>query len=70
MKKLRFICGEPVWSVPLEELSAGMKSMLHIQWSEFIRQLEDVECNVIDKGDPMVVATLERIFLKKDFRRC
>ncbi|MBZ0186623.1 MAG: hypothetical protein K8F91_10275 [Candidatus Obscuribacterales bacterium] len=57
MKVLKFQCGEPIWTVPLNELSAGLKRLLRMQWREFINELNDVvEFHI----DPEVLAMLER----------
>jgi hypothetical protein len=67
MKVLRFKCGMPEWSVPLDELSADMKRMLQMQWREFINELGDVdESNIVGKVDPAVIAILERLFASGD----
>jgi hypothetical protein len=34
---------EPYWVIPLEELSQDMRSILRIQWREFIHEIEDGE---------------------------
>ncbi|MBX9691801.1 MAG: hypothetical protein K2Z81_05410 [Cyanobacteria bacterium] len=64
MKVLRFSCGQPEWSVPLDELSIDMKRMLRVQWREFIRGLE-VGDSDLDQIDPDVIAMLERMYAKK-----
>lgn len=66
MKVLRFKCGEPIWTVPIDELSDGIRRLLRMQWRVFIHELDDVQH---DRIDPAVLASLERLYSTGDRRR-
>lgn len=64
MKVLKFRSGIAEWSIPLDELSDGLKRMLRMQWREFINELRDAEENILEYRvtDIATVLMLERMF--------
>jgi hypothetical protein len=64
MKVLRFKCGEPEWSVSLNELSFDVKRILQVRWRDFIEELGDA--GAYDQGNCCIKALMERTFAAAD----
>jgi len=64
MKVLRFKCGEPEWSVSVNELSFGMRCKLQDRWREFLEELDGM--GETDQGDCNIKGLMERSFAAAD----